>query len=244
MPTQSTEEQPARVSREILERMPLLKLLDARQLDRLAEVSRMTRHPKRATLVHKGHNVDHLAFLVSGKLQVVDYLPDGREFGLNIIQAGGFFGELSVIDRRPRSATLVALAPAVVIQVPGDAARRLFFEHPKVAEAMMQHLARSIRRMSDLRALQAMPGAFQRVYALLGYVSEAGPGGLQVVDDVPTHQEISIMVNTSRETVTRAIAQLLRSGIVEKDRRRLIIRDPAALEQLIEDPSRVPGPPA
>ena len=39
MPTQSTEEQPARVSREILERMPLLKLLDARQLDRLAEVS-------------------------------------------------------------------------------------------------------------------------------------------------------------------------------------------------------------
>ncbi|MEN9313884.1 MAG: hypothetical protein RIS35_277, partial [Pseudomonadota bacterium] len=155
---------------------------------------------------------------------------------------GGFFGELSVIDRRPRSATLVALAPAVVIQVPGDAARRLFFEYPPVAEALMQHLARSIRRMSDLRALQAMPGAFQRVYALLGYVSEAGPGGLQVIDDVPTHQEISIMVNTSRETVTRAIAQLLRSGVVEKDRRRLIIRDPAALERLIEDPSRALGP--
>jgi CRP-like cAMP-binding protein len=242
MPTQSTEEQPARVSRDILVRMPLLKLLDARQLDRLAEVSRMIRYPKRATLVHKGQNVDHLAFLVSGKLQVVDYLPDGREFGLNIIQSGGFFGELSVIDRRPRSATLVALAPAVVIQVPGDAARRLFFEYPPVAEALMQHLARSIRRMSDLRALQAMPGAFQRVYALLGYVSEAGPGGLQVIDDVPTHQEISIMVNTSRETVTRAIAQLLRSGVVEKDRRRLIIRDPAALERLIEDPSRALGP--
>jgi CRP/FNR family cyclic AMP-dependent transcriptional regulator len=240
MPAQSTEEQSARVSREILVRMPLLRLLEPRQLDRLAEVSRLVRYPKRATLVRKGQNLDHLAFLVSGRLQVVDYLPDGREIGLNMIQAGGFFGELSVIDRRPRSATLVALAPTVVIQVPGDAARRLFFESPPVAEAVMQHLARSIRRMSDLRALQAMPGAFQRVFALLNYLSEPAPGGIKVIDDAPTHQEISIMVNTSRETVTRALSQLLRAGVVDRDHRRLVVRDPAALERLIEDPLREP----
>jgi DNA-binding GntR family transcriptional regulator len=61
-----------------------------------------------------------------------------------------------------------------------------------------------------------------------------------VIDDAPTHQEISIMVNTSRETVTRALSQLLRAGVVDRDHRRLVVRDPAALERLIEDPLREP----
>jgi len=235
MPPERTE-QSIRISRELLRRMPVLGLLTDPQLDQVMAASRLVRYPKRATLVHKGGNVDHLAFLVAGKVQVVGYLPDGREFGLNIIQAGGFFGELAVIDRQPRSASLVALTPAAVIQVPGDVARRLFYEYPPVAEAMMQHLARAVRRMSDLRALQAMPGAFQRVYALLSYVKETTPSGMQLINDVPTHQEIAIMVNTSRETVTRAIARLIEGGVVQKDLRRLIIRKPQVLERLVEDP--------
>lgn len=249
MPSEITDtparaEQTVTISRELLKRMPVLRLLTDEQLDRVMAASRLAKFPKRATLAMKGHEVDHLAFLISGKVQVVDYLPDGREFGLNMIQAGGFFGELAVIDREPRSATLIALTPAIVIQVPGEVARRLFYGYPPVAEAMMQHLARAVRRMSELRALQAMPGAFQRVYALLAYVKEAGPQGMQVINDVPTHQEIAIMVNTSRETVTRALAKLLRSGVVQKDRRRLFIRKPDVLARLVEDPEALDRDPA
>ena len=217
--------------------MPVLGLLTDAQLDQVMAASRLVKYPKRSTMVLKGSSVDYFGFLVAGKAQVVDYLPDGREFGLNIIPAGGFFGELAVIDRQPRSASLIALTPVVVIHVPGDVARKLFYEHPPVAEAMMMHLARAVRRMSDLRALQAMPGAFQRVYALLSYVKETTPSGMQLINDVPTHQEIAIMVNTSRETVTRAIARLIEGGVVEKDMRRLIIRKPQLLEQLVENPA-------
>jgi CRP/FNR family cyclic AMP-dependent transcriptional regulator len=241
MVTAPSDQQTVRIARELLQRMPVLGLLSAEQLDRVMAASRLVRYQKRATLALKGAQVDHLAFLVEGKIQVVNYLPDGREFGLNIIQAGNFFGELAVIDRQPRSATLIALTPSAVIQVPGDVARKLFFEIPAVAEAMMQYLARTLRRMSDLRALQAMPGAFQRVYALLNYLKEVTPAGLHQINDVPTHQEIAIMVNTSRETVTRAIARLLDEGVVQKDLRRLLIRKPEVLTQLVEagPPERV-----
>ena len=224
------------VSRDFIKRMPVLRLLDDEQLDSVLAASRVVKYAKRAMLAMKGHEVDHLAFLIAGKVQVVNYLPDGREFGLNIIQAGGFFGELAVIDRRPRSATLIALTPAIVIQVPGHVARKIFYGDPPVAEAMMQHLANAVRRMSDLRALQAMPGAYQRVYALLAYVRETDASGVQVINDVPTHQEMAIMVNTSRETVTRALARLIRGGVVQKDRRRLYIRSPRLLERLVENP--------
>lgn len=227
------------VSREFLRKLPILGLLTDEQLTHVMAASRLSRYPKKAPVVLKAQTIDNLAILVSGKLQVVDYMVDGREIGLNIIQAGGFFGELSVIDRLPRSATLIALTPAAVIHIPGEIARKLFFEYPPVAEAMLVHLARALRRMSDLRTVQALPHSFQRVYALLDYVKELAPGGMHVINDLPTHQEIAIMVNTSRETVTRALSSLASAGVVEKDLRRLLIRKPEALKRLAEEGPRL-----
>ena len=52
-----------------------------------------------------------------------------------------------------------------------------------------------------------------------------------VIDRLPTQQEISIMVNTSRETVSRAMQVLIQRGVVEKDLKRLIVRKPETLRQ-------------
>lgn len=225
----------ATVSRELLRKFPILGLLSDEQLGRVVAASRLLRVGRKTPVVLKGQTLDHLSFLLAGKIQVVDYLADGREIGLNIIQAGGFFGELAVIDRMPRSATLITLTPAVLMQVPGEVARRIFFEHPPAAEAIMVHFSRVIRRMTDLRTLQALPHSFQRVYALLYYLKESDPSGVPVINDMPTHQEIAIMVNTSRETVTRAISMLAAEGIVEKAARRLRILRPEALKRLAEE---------
>lgn len=54
-----------------------------------------------------------------------------------------------------------------------------------------------------------------------------------VIDNMPTQQEIAIMVNTSRETVSRALHILIQNGVVEKDLRRLIIRLPDRLRQAV-----------
>jgi len=236
----SDHELPVTLSLTLLRQLEVLKLLTDDQLRTVLVASRLVRYPKRATVVVKGREIEYLGFLVSGKLQVVDYLPDGKEIGLNIIEAGQFFGELSVIDRQPRSASVVALTPVVVVQVPGEVARRMFYGYPPVAEAMMRHLALTVRRMSNLRSMQAMPNAFQRVFALLAYMQQDGPGDMQVIDDLPTHQEVAIMVNTSRETVTRAIAALRRAGVIEKDGRRLLIREPDRLWRMVEDPEQRP----
>jgi DNA-binding transcriptional regulator YhcF (GntR family) len=62
----------------------------------------------------------------------------------------------------------------------------------------------------------------------------AAPGEPAVVENLPTHQDIANMVNTSRETVTRALTALTQQGIVEKESHRLIIRDPDALQKLVQ----------
>lgn len=222
------------ISKDLLRQQPLLRLLDDILLAQVMAHSRFMSVPKRTMLMMKGAGDDWLGFLLDGKVQVVDTLHNGREVGLNIIRPGSFFGELSCIDRRPRSATLVAMTPCKLIQVPGEIARQLFFRSPPVAEAMMKHCTDLIRRMSDLRSLQALPNAFTRVFALLDYFKLIGPGGLAVIEDAPTQQEMAIMVNTSRETVSRAFGELVRLGVVEKDLRRLIIRKPDVLRSLVE----------
>lgn len=230
---------PATLTPALLRRLRLLSLLDDAQLQRILSHARLVHHPRRTTVVMKGRGIDYLGFLVVGKLQVLDVLPDGKEFGLNLIEEGQFFGELSVIDLRPRSASVIALTPVTVVQIPGDVARDIFYHVPAVARALMEHLAATVRRMSELRALQSLPHAHQRVYALLDYIKREEAGGQQVIDDMPTHQSAAIMINTSRETVTRALARLKAAGVIRQDLRRLVIRQPDALRRLLDDPSQL-----
>jgi CRP-like cAMP-binding protein len=187
---------------------------------------------RRELVCRKEDAADGLYMLFSGMLQAVDIAEDGREIGLNLIKPGSFFGELSVIDGQPRSAHVIALQPSLVGVIPQTAAREVFYKLPATAEAMMKHLATLVRNLSAYRALLAIPNAQQRVYALLQQLGQQMPGGLVVVQNMPKQQEMAIMINTSRETVSRAIAHLVQSGVIEKDFRRLIVRDPARLRRL------------
>ena len=102
-----------------------------------------------------------------------------------------------------------------------------------VAERMLKRMASKIRDASNYRAILGIPNAFQRVFALLNQFAKIAPGGLVVIEKMPTQQEIAIMVNTSRETVSRAIHALIQKGVVEKDMRRLIVRIPEALREAV-----------
>ena len=124
-----------------------------------------------------------------------------------------------------------SVCDSVVAQLPRRAARQLFFGHPLVAERMMRHLTAKLRTISTFRAILGIPDAFQRVYALIQHFSTPDRGNLLTIENMPTHQQIAIMANTSRETVTRALRNLIQKQVLEKDLRRLIVRNPAALEK-------------
>ena len=202
------------------------------QLEEVRQVTRLRRYERREVVCRKDEPADGLYLLFSGQLQVMEIAEHGHEVGLNLIKPGTFFGELSVIDDRARSATVVAIEPSAIGIVPQVAARELFYKQPATAEAMMRHLTTVVRSMTDFRVLLGLPSAFQRVYSLLNQLGRPQPGGLMVIQQLPKQHEVAIMVNTSRETVSRAIAQLIAEGVLEKDFRRLIVRRPQRLREL------------
>jgi CRP/FNR family transcriptional regulator, cyclic AMP receptor protein len=201
-------------------------------LKRATGLMRVRQVARREIVCRKDEPADGLYLLFSGSLQAIDIAEDGREIGLNLIGPGSFFGELSVIDGLPRSAHIIALQPSTVGVIPQVAAREIFYKQPATAEAMMRHLTELVRNLSNYRALLAIPNAQQRVYALLQQLGRRMPGGLTVIPNLPKQQEVAIMINTSRETVSRAVAQLVAMGVLEKDYRRLIVRDPQRLRLL------------
>jgi CRP-like cAMP-binding protein len=214
-----------------LQNMPLFMGLDTNTLAGIAAVLQFRNVEKNGYVLHKGSQGEHMLFLLSGRLQVVDLTEDGREVGLSFLVPGDYFGELSIIDELPRSASVIACENSFVGLLPKTHAQTLIYRHPLVAERILKRMATSLRTASVYRAILSVPNAFQRVFTLLNQLASDGPGGLTVIEKMPTQQEIAIMVNTSRETVSRALQVLIQRGIVEKDLRRLIVRDPQALKE-------------
>lgn len=216
-----------------LGRIPLLAGLPTEILKELATELRLVRFGKREFVMHKGSRDTDLLFLLEGRLLVVDISTEGRQTGLNFISPGDFFGELASIDGLPRSATIVAAATSVVGVLPKQAARKLIFGNPIVAERMLKHVSLKLRASTEYRVLLGIPNAFCRVFSLLQMLARPDPGKLLTIENMPTHEQIGLMTNTSRETVTRALQVLYEQGVLEKDGRRAIVRLPERLLELM-----------
>lgn len=223
-----------------LQKIPLLAGVDERALAQVAAALQLRTVERGRPVLQKGSVGEHLLFVLSGRLQVVDLTEDGREIGLDFLTAGDYFGELSIIDGLTRSASIMALENSLIAALPRSQALALIYHNPLVVERLLKRMAASIRTAANYRTIIGIPSAFQRVFALLNQFAKIAPGGLVVIDKMPTQQEIAITVNTSRETVSRAIHILIQKGVLEKDMRRLIVRQPDELRKAVTDEAGLP----
>lgn len=214
----------------ILQGLRLLETLPQAQLAALAQVMSERRVERREVVIKRGDDEGALGFLIEGRLQTVDFTLDGREVGLHFVHERDFFNELALIDGAPAAEYVIAVAPSRITFIDRDRARELMFSTPGAAEAVALRLAERLRRATLQRAVLALPSSFQRVCAQLRLLIEPQPGGAIVIPLPPTHQEIAIMVNTSRETVTRTLQFLQGLQIVVRAGTQLVVEKPAALK--------------
>ncbi|MFS2137719.1 Crp/Fnr family transcriptional regulator [Duganella sp. Dugasp56] len=218
-----------------LRKIPLLANLSEEDILRVRTDIRIRQYNKRDVVLQKGATGDSLLFLLTGQLQVIDVTEDGRAIGLRMLAPGDFFGEIAVINGSMRSASVVALTPVLVALLPRATALHLFSHSPSVANQMLRFLAEKVQRDSEFRALLSIHNTSKRIYTFLELLKEKKPGDEQeVVENLPTHQDIANMINTSRETVTRTLLTLVQQGIIKKGTHRLIIVNPEALQKLAQ----------
>lgn len=226
----------------ILQSLRLLESLPAARLAELSPLMNERRVERREVVIKRGDTEAALGFLIEGRLQTVDFTLDGREVGLYFVNERDFFNELSLIDGQPAPEYVIAVAPSRIAFVDADRARELMFSTPHAAAAVASRLAERLRRATLQRAVLALPSSFQRVCAQLRLLIERQDSGASVIPLPPTHQEIAIMVNTSRETVTRTLQFLQGSRIVVRVGAQLAVEKPEALQDAADGKLAPPKP--
>lgn len=226
------------VTIELLKRFPMLSELPDNTLEQLAMQSTLKNVSRRAVVVNGGVASENLCFLFEGRLQGVDFTLDGREVGLYFIEPGDFCGELGLFDQQGQPESVIALSKSQVIYMPSVAVRSALQSSHQLVESLFTRMATRVRKLSAQRALLGLSSTVARVCGQLWMMLEEQDSHHRkegVIANPPTHQELGIMLNLSRETVTRVFQTLQSEAIVKRDgTTRLLILNEQALKGLFE----------
>jgi len=243
------------VSIEVLRRFDLLHELTDSELEPLAAHAVLRKFSRREIVIDPGQAESNLCFLFEGSLQGVDFTLDGREVGLYFVRPGDFCGEVGLFGHHPNPEFVVALAKSQVVLLPFSAIESVMYDIHPLIKVLSQRLARRVIELTQQRSVLSLTSIPLRIYRQLAQLSgldlidnpqavasSQGAGGRSKVPDLtqeinianpPTHQEMAIMLNTSRETVTRVFQSLQAEDIVQRNgTSSLIIKQPEKLYHL------------
>jgi len=178
-------------------------------------------------VIEHGSSSTDVFVLAEGQLRVLLFSADGREVSIRALAPGQMVGELAAIDGLPRSATVVAAAPSVVVLMSRDDFQSYLETSAGVAQWLAREFTSQIRALTEKIFELSTLNVRNRVHCelLRLAVLNGAVGRRSTIRDAPTHVELANRIGTHREAVTRELRDLARRGIVEQRRRQITILD-------------------
>ena len=221
-------------SRKTLAGIDLFTGLSADRLRAIEKKCRWLTFEADQTILERNEEGEDVYFVAAGGVRVRNDSIGGGEISLADVEAGNFFGELSGIDDRGRSASVVAREETVVAVLPRGDFVAVLKESPDTAVKLVEHLS-SIIRSSNERVSQLVDlTPNQRIFAELIRLASPSPDddGIWLIDPLPMHSEISGWAGTDSQDVSLAVGTLIREGVVRRRDKSLIISDYPKLRML------------
>ncbi|MCH7598174.1 MAG: Crp/Fnr family transcriptional regulator [Myxococcales bacterium] len=211
-------------ARESLRVIPLFREATDEDLDNLGLHLIERSFPKDAIIVDEGLTGDYMYVIRSGRVKVTKASDDGREQIMNLFREGDFFGEMSLLDNQPRSASVTTLEPTQLLAL----SRRDFLELLKsrstLAMCVIQELIRRLRETGEQASSISFQKVQERTRGLFERLArDEGNADHTRITPTLTHQQIADMIGTSRETVTRAVKRLKQDGWLQQQGKRYVI---------------------
>ncbi|MGA0107699.1 MAG: Crp/Fnr family transcriptional regulator [Candidatus Nanopelagicales bacterium] len=211
---------------DILRQAPLFVALDDEAASALRATMVEIKISRGDELFVEGDPGEHLYVIVEGKIKLGTASSDGRESLLAVLGPGEMFGELSLFDPGPRTATATAIVDSKVLGLGHEDLGPWLSGRPGVSQELLKSLAQRLRRTNEALAdlvFSDVPGRVAK--ALLELSEKFGSrrdDGLYVAHDM-TQEELAQLVGASRETVNKALAEFAQRGWVKLEPRAVLL---------------------
>jgi CRP-like cAMP-binding protein/ATP/ADP translocase/HEAT repeat protein len=216
----ATEEEPAQVTLmrqvQLLKRVTLFAGLTGRDFYNIAQRLQPLLLPKGAEIVRQGENGDSLYLIEQGKAGI--YINGSK---VNELGAYAYFGEISVITDRVRSATVLAEEDVKLYELTSDAFYEIIFDRTEIAMELMKLLSLRLRSTNDKVASSQLEAALEAT------VAEDTPAIAALADEdrnetmirrILVLQKISLFAHCSQDDFIR-LAQMVEESVYEAGER-------------------------
>lgn len=219
--------------RELLRRINLFADLTDKESDTILDLMRERTITRGTTVFHQNDNGGGLYLILSGSVKIWRTGRDGRDVTVAVLGDGNFFGEMSLIDGQPRSASATALQTTGLLVLDREHFQRYVLAQARIVAKLLRELSKRLRAADQSIENLALGSVHDRLAHLLGHLGRRAPmrGGEGTIERAPTHQDIADMVGSSRETVTRTLAAMEKQGLLAIDRKRITLKPAFFLAQ-------------
>ena len=211
---------------DFLRNVSLFESLDRQELEALSEVTFTRTFSKDNVIILAEEEGDTLFILKKGQVKVSIVSEEGREVILSLLGPGSVFGELSLLDGKPRSANVVATEETDLLMLRRSDFLQLIYKTPQIATALLAELATRMRKTDrQIEGLALLDVTSRISDTLLQLATEQGAETADgvTIESRPTHQELANMSGTTRETVSRVLKRLEGQGYINRNGRKITI---------------------
>ncbi len=206
----------------LLENISLFKNMTMPQLLELAGLMKQSKFDKNTVIINQGDLSRSLFIVVYGRLKAFATDAEGNQTIFSFFNNGNYFGELSLLDDAPRSATVSTLEECTLLTIDHVMFKDFIDSHPSACWSLFRSLTASIRNMDETICSLTSNDIQGRLIATLYKLAEEDSNGNLVTPKL-THQDIAEMIGSSREMVSRIFKDLKEEGFISVDKKQVSI---------------------
>lgn len=206
----------------VLKSVEIFAGLSDAELTALEESSIRRSYPKNTVIINENDVADSLYVIESGKVKVYCSDKNGKEFIMNTLMGGDYFGELALLDDDRRSASVRTMEKADFCIIYKQDFNRVLDLHPNIAKTLIKNITRRVRALTEKVKSLALQDVYGRVTKVLNSLATERNDEFYVEEKL-TQQDIADRVGASREMVARILKDLTIGGYISFENRHIVI---------------------
>lgn len=219
-----------------LSQIPLLKILNAQDRQRILGEMTETRYGKGQYIFREGDPTEYFHIVKEGSVKCVKSSLGGKECTLKVLMPGDLFCcDASAFDGASHPGTAQPIGDVSVLRMKKEAYFKMLRANPDAAMEVIRYLGNRLNEAQEKAKILALDSADQRLASLLANLAERTglqePSGIRLSVRL-TRQDMANMVGVTTETAIRIMARFKKEGLVAGTAARLIIRDLPRLKLL------------